>query len=525
MTGRGWGSLPFWLAVLLAVPARGGEAADGVARARELLSGGNYALAESELAQVLEQDSSSAEAHFLLGIVHTRRGEHRRAERRLKIALQLRPDSAPILNNLGVNALHLGREAEADRYFQRVLSLAANDGDALFNLGLIRLKQKRLANALDYLRRACRAQPGNPAPAQALLAAELESNSDQIDQALDRVVNLGSAEPRFYLQLAAQLAERGNAAAAVRVLARAHAVWSDSPEIAYRLALLQLRSGNLAAAREIVESAAVKARRAELFNLLGTVCERSGQYDKAVNAFRTAVELDPANEDYRFDLGYEFLVHRNLELAEKIFTASIARLPSGAKLRLGLSAVFFAQGQHQQAIQVLKEAIETAPDSPAAYAMLGRAFVLLSGDERIAATPWLGESLRKYMSLQPREALPYFVNALYSLRLGKDRAEAARLLEKCLHLDPEFAEAWLELGKLRNGEGQEGAALVALEKAAALKPDLPEVHYRLGRAYQKTGDREKARAAFAAHERHSKELKASVVQREKEIARFVYTLK
>jgi Flp pilus assembly protein TadD len=78
---------------------------------------------------------------------------------------------------------------------------------------------------------------------------------------------------------------------------------------------------------------------------------------------------------------------------------------------------------------------------------------------------------------------------------------------------------------LRNEKGQEGAALAALEKAAALKPDLPEVHYRLGRAYQKAGDREKARAAFAAHERHSKELKASVVQREKEIARFVYTLK
>jgi Flp pilus assembly protein TadD len=327
-------------------------------RARQSLAGKKLPDAEAALQDLLKVNPKSVEGHFLLGALHSQKGEYAIAERLLLQALQLRPKAVPVLNNLGVNALHLRREQEAEQYFRRVLSIDANDNYALFNLGLLELKRGRFSVAAEHLRKAAVQRAGDLPLLQALLAAELElGRRDGVAEAVRQILQAAPGDPRFYAQLAAPLVNRGFDEAALLVLERGLAIHPQS-------------SG-------------------EIHTLLGDVYEKRNQYDRAVEEYQTAVHLSPENEQYYFNLGYEFLIHHNFDLAERIFSASIRSLPRAPRLRLGLSAAYFGRAQYEEAVQALKEAFEIGPESESVYFMLGRAHMLLSDRREL----FEGESL------------------------------------------------------------------------------------------------------------------------------------
>lgn len=61
---------------------------------------------------------------------------------------------------------------------------------------------------------------------------------------------------------------------------------------------------------------------------------------------------------------------------------------------------------------------------------------------------------------------------------------------------PNELEPLLELGWALYGRDQTTEALEQLEEAKKRFPDNPDVYYALGLAYKRTGDKQKARAAF-----------------------------
>ncbi len=63
---------------------------------------------------------------------------------------------------------------------------------------------------------------------------------------------------------------------------------------------------------------------AELYSILASLDEESGQYVEAVQSYQRAVELDPNNEQYYFDLGMEYLSHFTFEPKPR-FTALARR--------------------------------------------------------------------------------------------------------------------------------------------------------------------------------------------------------
>ena len=462
-------------------------------RARQSLAAGRTDAAEAGLRDLLRHKPRSLEAHFLLGVISSRNGDYEDAQELFLGALRIHPDSVPVLNNLWVNTLHLRREKEAERYFLRVLAIEPQNADALFNLGLVELKRREFAKAADHLDKAA-AQRANDLPIlQALLAAEMElGKRAAVNEAAQRILRSAPPDPGFYYQLASPLLNRGFDETALRVLERASLLWPDT-------------------------NAGVHA-------LLGDLYERRGQYERAVEEYQKSVRLDPANEEYHFNLGLEFLTHHNFDLAETVFSNSIRRLPLAPRLRLGLSAAYFARAQYDRAIQTLKEAIEIAPQSEASYFMLGRAYLLLSDHADLFAENWVRDSFQKYLALKTDDALPHFLCALSELR-ENHRPEALQLLERALELDPKLAEGWFEMGKIHFEEGRYGEAAAAYEKAVGIRPSFVEAYYRLARSYQKLGDQQKAHVAWEAHARRQKELEASVNQRDKQILRFVYTLK
>jgi tetratricopeptide (TPR) repeat protein len=106
--------------------------------------------------------------------------------------------------------------------------------------------------------------------------------------------------------------------------------------------------------------------------------------------------------------------------------------------------------------------------------------------------------LRKLFRFVPGSTLR---RALTSLQRGEFEA-AGHLFEEVLQsgrgndVSLYASEAWLELGKHRESQGDLPGALQALERAAELRPDYADVQHRLGRLYQRNDQLQRAREAF-----------------------------
>jgi len=503
---------------------------DSYRQIRRPIQARDYSRAEVQLLERLERKPDSGEAHFLLGIVYTQKGEHQKARSFFLKALKLNPDSVPVLNNLGSNALYRGDDREAKHYFRRVLELDPNDTNALYNLGLVELKRGQMDLAVGHLKKAASLRSRDPEILKALVAAQLESGAyTEANRTVRQLINFAPAKSAFYLQLARPLMDKGLSSAALNVLERARSKWPQSVQVAYNLARAYSLSGRPDAARRLAEATLKKQNRPELHNLLGDIDERLHLYDKAVEEYQTAIRLEPDNEAYYFDLGYEFLAHYNFNLASQIFERAIARLPGRPRLYLGLAAAYFGQTRYEEAIAALKAATELAPESPVGYFFLGKAFVLLSNHRDLFAGQWVSERFKRYMELRPNDPVPYYVNAVDLLRrtpaTDAARDEALKLLEKAVELDPNFPEAYVELGRIYFDRKRFPPAIAAYERAVQLNPALSEAYYGLSQAYARSGNIEKARETSTLAVRRQKELESHLAAREKEVLRFIYTLK
>ena len=99
------------------------------------------------------------------------------------------------------------------------------------------------------------------------------------------------------------------------------------------------------------------------------------------------------------------------------------------------------------------------------------------------------------------------------------------MLKKALELNVDFAEVYLELGKIHFADKQYEQAIRAYERAVHLNPAFVEAYHRLVQAHTKAGNEEKAREASEEFSKRQKELEADVIHRQKGIMHFLYTLK
>jgi len=161
-----------------------------------------------------------------------------------------------------------------------------------------------------------------------------------------------------------------------------------------------------------------------------------------------------------------------------------------AYLEFGRALVHRAQ--YQEALPILRTAVEKMPDSSMAHYELGVALVKLEQWE--AALPEVQAAVER----KPASAQLHFDLAVVSTHL-KHVPEATREYEKTLELDPNHFQANLMYGQLLLLEGYPDAAMSKLSRAAELDPESAEAHGFLAVAYQRLGraqeaERERAKA-------------------------------
>jgi tetratricopeptide (TPR) repeat protein len=170
-------------------------------------------------------------------------------------------------------------------------------------------------------------------------------------------------------------------------------------DIAYTLALAQLKQQRVAAARQIFSRMLEKlGDKPEVHNLFGRAYRETKHLDEAIEEFKKTIKLDPKYPRAHYNLGLSYLLKDGalkLKEAAAEFKTELAMYPEEFLAIYNLGLVCVVERQYEEAVILLEKAARLRPQNPDVRLFLGNAYHGLGQFERAI------ESLRKSMSLNP----------------------------------------------------------------------------------------------------------------------------
>jgi tetratricopeptide (TPR) repeat protein len=325
---------------------------------------------------------------------------------------------------------------------------------------------------------------------------------------------------RFYLEM-------GRFADAVPWLQTAYRIEPENRDNQLDLVRASKGAGDLHQARAQLEKFLSNGDSAEARRLAGEVDEQLGDPLAAVHEFEQAVHLDPSERNY-FEWGSELLLHRAVWQAKDVFEKGSAAYPKSARLLSALGTALFAGARYQDAALRLCAASDLNPSNTEPYLFMGK--VVLAAPD---ALPCIEQRLATFVQLQPDSSIARFFYAMAIWKrlpqpLDADGVKALRqvesLLDEAVTIDPKCADGFLQLGILYASQRNLPRAIEQYRKAIEANPQLGDAHYRLGVAYDRTGQTEKAQLEFQLHDQLEKQQQAAIENQRKEIKQFLIVL-
>ncbi len=419
-----------------------------------------------------------------------------------------------------------GQYVQAAAQLEKLLPEAPESFEIHELLGLIYSAQSQDAKASPHLEKAVLLKPDSAA-ARTNLAANL-SRLGKVGLAKEEFKKAVQLEPRNFdtnHNLGEFYVRSGKVAEAAPFLEQAQRIDPTSYDNGYDLSLAYLLTGRVGDARQLVQDLLKRKNTAELHNLLGEIQEKDGQFVVAANEFETAAHMDPS-ESNLFDWGSELLLHRTFGPAIEVFQHATERYPDSPRLVIGLGMAFYSRGNYDDAVKALLKAADLDPSDPRCYLFLSKAY-----DSSPGQAEEVIQRFRRFAQLQPRNAraLYYYAMSMWKGRRaqdpGLDLSQIESLLKKSIALDPTLAEAHLQLGNLYSDQNKYAESIPEYVRARELSPDLADVHYRLGQAYVRIGDKDRAQEQFQVYQKIRAQNLAEIDKQRAEIRQFVYSAK
>jgi tetratricopeptide (TPR) repeat protein len=397
-----------------------------------------------------------------------------------------------VLFQSALAAYRAGQFPQAAAELEKILPRSPENFAVRELLGLVYASESQYGKAIEQLRKAVALKPHD----------------------FDANHNLGEIYVRA-----------GKIAEAIPFLEEAQNAKPSSYENGYNLALAYFLTGRLAQSKQLINTLLAEKPTGELHNLLAQVEEKSGDYLAAANEFSTAAHMDPS-EGNLFDWGSELLLHRTYDPAITVFQQGVERFPSSPRMWMGLGMTQSARGTYEEAIQALLKAAGLDPSDARCYRFLAHAYDVSPGPSEDVV-----QAFRRHAELEPRNSMAQYYFAA-SLLKGKtpetsspEYQQVEALLRKAIELDARNAQAHFRLGNLYADQHQYDKAFPEYERAAALDPALPDVHYRLGQYYTHIGKKEQAQQEIAKYQDLRAKYLARLDKEGNEIQQFISSSK
>jgi tetratricopeptide (TPR) repeat protein len=326
-----------------------------------------------------------------------------------------------------------------------------------------------------------------------------------------------------YADLGNWFARQEEFACAAKSFASAARLQPDSVSFAYLWGLSLSSAGHDAEALAPLQQA-VRLDPSDIrpHLALGAALDRLHRTTDAEAEWRSALAIDPGSTPALDNLSQDLI-------DQKDYTGVIALVdkPTGDRGRspqqsFNLGMAFAAAARFVDAARVLREGLNTTPDSPQIADELVVVLMLLKRDEEAYAV--LDLVLQKHPNDQPTQLLylrmlvsrhshkaPEFahkilkeypdqwevlyLNAVLDSSEGNTQ-EAQTYLERSIALNPNYADSQRALGSILSQFGDLPGAKAHMERAIALGDDSPEVQYTLAKVLQGLGDSDGAKERF-----------------------------
>ncbi len=318
--------------------------------------------------------------------------------------------------------------------------------------------------------------------------------------------------------------QAGHSRDALSLLETAFKLDPSNRENEYDLAVAEKETGDIKQASDLARKLLVGNDDAKLHRMLGDLDEASGDSLAAINEYERAVRIDPSEQNY-FLWGSELLVHRAVRPAVEVFEKGADAYPHSARMLAALGAAFFANGSYSEAALRLCAASDLNSADSAPYIFLGK--IDMAAPDALACVK---PKLKRFAEDQPNDAR---ANYYYAMAIWKREKEAGeqremqvveQLLTKATEVDRSYADAYLQLGNFCSEQRDFAKAIGFYTEAIELNPQLGDAHFHLGMAYQRTGEREKAKHEFELHEEIEKQQAADVERQRREVKQFLIVL-
>jgi len=224
--------------------------------------------------------------------------------------------------------------------------------------------------------------------------------------------------------------------------------------------------------------------------LLGELYLQERRYPAALNASRTAIELDQEQQFAQGVVGSALYWMGDYEAAVTELRKAIQIEPKQPVTHALLSRSLRALGRDDEARSVLEEGLKYARGPSALFADIG--FERLDDVE----LEFLVGALQEEIAITPEDPENHNVLSLVLARVGA-HDEALEAVRTALELRPKAPHIMDSLGTVHLYRGELDDAIQAYRDAIELQPDYGVYHYNLSLALRRRGDGEEADAALA----------------------------
>ena len=205
-----------------------------------------------------------------------------------------------------------------------------------------------------------------------------------------------------------------------------------------------------------------------------------------------------------------------------MFEQGVKAYPQSGRLLTALGSALFAGALYDQAARRLCEASDLNPSDRETYIFMGK--IEMAAPNPL---PCVEPRLARFALQESQDPL---ANYLYGMAIWKQHGEpldqqtaqeVRGLLTKTVTIDPKCGDGFLQLGNLDSSQRNYHAAIDSYKKTIDANSQLSEAHYRLAVAYDRVGDRAKAKQEFQIHDEIEKQQAAEVDRQRREVKQFV----
>ena len=320
-------------------------------------------------------------------------------EQQLLRAIQANPKNPAAHREYAIFLQMQGRGGEAIAYFRTALDLNPRSAESSYNLALALLHAGRAADALQILDK----YPSDAADALALRGAVLNAlgRFPEALAALRKAAALDPANPDTQYDLIITLLQTGGEKEAAAWIDKGLRKFPQVAKIHAASGMLAYSSGdNDRAVKAYLTAVKLEPEAADLHASLGDVYNASGDLTSAAKSYQRAIALDASNAAYFVKRG-RVLVKQQSPAAEQTFQQALRLDRNNGEAHFEIGKLLAARGDHTSAIDHYRRAVAAMPALKEAWYQLSLSYRRAGRNDDAAAALTEFRKLSKETSPEP----------------------------------------------------------------------------------------------------------------------------